>query len=220
MKMKRFKALREAAAKEYAGLNVSVRKAKGQEATRDHESAALAGRTDNEQEFVNDLGLDKAIHPNANEKQFVATTGPGKHEGVPGETNPVTQGSSNIKDTDKKMKQTPGNRGDNLKNGDMKAKTATNITDPTEVIEQVEIIEMNEDVMSSLRSLSTSNKSGVIKFKNGETGQLNSKSAGQILSLYNKLTPDNADKMKSQMNRDVVNFMKVLHFADKNVKVA
>ncbi len=81
-----------------------------------------------------------------------------------------------------------------------------------------EEIQMNEDVMSSLKSLVGSNKSSNLKFKNGETGSVNSKSAEKIVAAYNKLNPENAKKMKSAMNSDVVGFMKVLHFVDKSAK--
>jgi hypothetical protein len=60
--------------------------------------------------------------------------------------------------------------------------------------------------------------SGNLKFKNGETGLVNSKSAGKIVDAYNKLSPENAKQMKSKMNSDVVGFMKVLHFVDKSAK--
>jgi len=81
-----------------------------------------------------------------------------------------------------------------------------------------ENIEMNEDVFSSLKALASSNKSGNLKFKNGETGLVNSKSAGKIVDAYNKLSPENAKQMKAKMNSDVVGFMKVLHFVDKSAK--
>ena len=81
-----------------------------------------------------------------------------------------------------------------------------------------ENIEMNEDVFSSLKALASSNKSGNLKFKNGETGLVNSKSAGKIVDAYNKLSPENAKQMKLKMNSDVVGFMKVLHFVDKSAK--
>ena len=81
-----------------------------------------------------------------------------------------------------------------------------------------EQIEMNEDVFSSLKALASSNKSGNLKFKNGETGLVNSKSAGKIVDAYNKLSPENAKQMKVKMNSDVVGFMKVLHFVDKSAK--
>jgi len=84
--------------------------------------------------------------------------------------------------------------------------------------EDIEQIEMNEDVFSSLKALASSNKSGNLKFKNGETGLVNSKSAGKIVDAYNKLSPENAKQMKSKMNSDVVGFMKVLHFVDKSAK--
>ena len=86
------------------------------------------------------------------------------------------------------------------------------------VAEDIEQIEMNEDVFSSLKALASSNKSGNLKFKNGETGLVNSKSAGKIVDAYNKLSPENAKQMKSKMNSDVVGFMKVLHFVDKSAK--
>ena len=85
-------------------------------------------------------------------------------------------------------------------------------------IKEEEQIEMNEDVFSSLKALASSNKSGNLKFKNGETGLVNSKSAGKIVDAYNKLSPENAKQMKSKMNSDVVGFMKVLHFVDKSAK--
>jgi len=81
-----------------------------------------------------------------------------------------------------------------------------------------EQIEMNEDVFSSLKALASSNKSGNLKFKNGETGLVNSQSAGKIVDAYNKLSPENAKQMKAKMNSDVVGFMKVLHFVDKSAK--
>jgi len=84
--------------------------------------------------------------------------------------------------------------------------------------EDIEQIEMNEDVFSSLKALASSNKSGNLKFKNGETGLVNSKSAGKIVDAYNKLSPENAKQMKAKMNSDVVGFMKVLHFVDKSAK--
>ena len=87
-----------------------------------------------------------------------------------------------------------------------------------DVAEDIEQIEMNEDVFSSLKALASSNKSGNLKFKNGETGLVNSKSAGKIVDAYNKLSPENAKQMKSKMNSDVVGFMKVLHFVDKSAK--
>jgi predicted transcriptional regulator len=84
--------------------------------------------------------------------------------------------------------------------------------------EDIEQIEMNEDVFSSLKALASSNKSGNLKFKNGETGLVNSQSAGKIVAAYNKLSPENAKQMKIKMNSDVVGFMKVLHFVDKSAK--
>ena len=87
-----------------------------------------------------------------------------------------------------------------------------------DVAEDIEQIEMNEDVFSSLKALASSNKSGNLKFKNGETGLVNSQSAGKIVDAYNKLSPENAKQMKSKMNSDVVGFMKVLHFVDKSAK--
>ena len=85
-------------------------------------------------------------------------------------------------------------------------------------LKEEENIEMNEDVFSSLKALASSNKSGNLKFKNGETGLVNSKSAGKIVDAYNKLSPENAKQMKLKMNSDVVGFMKVLHFVDKSAK--
>ena len=90
---------------------------------------------------------------------------------------------------------------------------------PTKLFQvKEEQIEMNEDVFSSLKALASSNKSGNLKFKNGETGLVNSQSAGKIVAAYNKLSPENAKQMKSKMNSDVVGFMKVLHFVDKSAK--
>lgn len=85
-------------------------------------------------------------------------------------------------------------------------------------VAEEEQIEMNEDVFSSLKALASSNKSGNLKFKNGETGLVNSQSAGKIVAAYNKLSPENAKQMKTKMNSDVVGFMKVLHFVDKSAK--
>ena len=90
---------------------------------------------------------------------------------------------------------------------------------PTKLFQvKEEQIEMNEDVFSSLKALASSNKSGNLKFKNGETGLVNSQSAGKIVAAYNKLSPENAKQMKVKMNSDVVGFMKVLHFVDKSAK--
>ena len=90
---------------------------------------------------------------------------------------------------------------------------------PTKLFQvKEEQIEMNEDVFSSLKALASSNKSGNLKFKNGETGLVNSQSAGKIVAAYNKLSPENAKQMKTKMNSDVVGFMKVLHFVDKSAK--
>ena len=80
------------------------------------------------------------------------------------------------------------------------------------------LFQVNEDVFSSLKALASSNKSGNLKFKNGETGLVNSQSAGKIVAAYNKLSPENAKQMKTKMNSDVVGFMKVLHFVDKSAK--
>ena len=90
---------------------------------------------------------------------------------------------------------------------------------PTKLFQvKEEQIEMNEDVFSSLKALASSNKSGNLKFKNGETGLVNSQSAGKIVAAYNKLSPENAKQMKTKINSDVVGFMKVLHFVDKSAK--
>jgi len=196
MKIKTFKELREAAFK--------VKAVKFQLTTKDHESDELKARTDGEQNFIDSHGLEKVVHPVAPEDQFTSNKKQASHTSS-GE-NPIMQGSSQTKDKQKTVS---------------KAKTDDNSNQEKlqkiRVKEEVEIVEMNEDVISSLKNLASGNKSGTIKFKNGETGSVNSSAANKIVSVYNKLTPENAKKMKDQMNKDVVGFMKVMRFADKNV---
>ena len=165
--------------------------AKAQATTKDKESNFFGtSRIKGEQDFRDDQGLDVQIKANKlkNDKQFSPNLKPATHR-ADGEKQPIRQGNSSQ----------PG---------------------PTKLFQvaEEEQIEMNEDVFSSLKALASSNKSGNLKFKNGETGLVNSQSAGKIVDAYNKLSPENAKQMKSKMNSDVVGFMKVLHFVDKSAK--
>ena len=166
--------------------------AKAQTTTKDKESDLFGtSRIKGEQDFRDAHGMDVQIKANKlkDDNHFSPNLKPATHR-ADGEKQPIRQGSSSQ----------PG---------------------PTklfQVKEEEEQIEMNEDVFSSLKALASSNKSGNLKFKNGETGLVNSKSAGKIVDAYNKLSPENAKQMKSKMNSDVVGFMKVLHFVDKSAK--
>ena len=189
MKIKTFSELREAA---------KDKAAKAQTTTKDKESDLFGtSRIKGEQDFRDAHGMDVQIKANKlkNDKQFSPNLKPATHR-ADGEKQPIRQGSSSQPGPTKLFQ---------VKEEDVAE-------------EKVEQIEMNEDVFSSLKALSSSNKSGNLKFKNGETGLVNSKSAGKIVDAYNKLSPENAKQMKSKMNSDVVGFMKVLHFVDKSAK--
>jgi hypothetical protein len=165
--------------------------AKAQTTTKDKESDFFGtSRIKGEQDFRDAHGLDVEIKANKlkDDNQFSPNLKPATQR-ADGEKQPVRQGNSSQ----------PG---------------------PTKLfqVKEEEQIEMNEDVFSSLKALASSNKSGNLKFKNGETGLVNSKSAGKIVDAYNKLSPENAKQMKIKMNSDVVGFMKVLHFVDKSAK--
>ena len=166
--------------------------AKTQTTTKDKESDFFGtSRAKGEQDFRDAHGMDVQIKANKlkDNDHFSPNLKPATHR-ADGEKNPIRQGNSSQ----------PG---------------------PTKLfqVKEEEQIEMNEDVFSSLKALASSNKSGNLKFKNGETGLVNSKSAGKIVDAYNKLSPENAKQMKAKMNSDVVGFMKVLHFVDKSAKV-
>ena len=167
--------------------------AKAQATTKDKESDLFGtSRVKGEQDFRDAHGMDVQIKANKlkDDNHFSPNLKPATHR-ADGEKQPVRQGNSSQ----------PG---------------------PTKLFqvkeEEEEQIEMNEDVFSSLKALASSNKSGNLKFKNGETGLVNSQSAGKIVDAYNKLSPENAKQMKVKMNSDVVGFMKVLHFVDKSAK--
>jgi hypothetical protein len=166
--------------------------AKAQTTTKDKESDFFGtSRAKGEQDFRDAHGMDVQIKSNKlkDDNHFSPNLKPATHRAA-GEKNPIRQGNSSQ----------PG---------------------PTklfQVKEEEKQIEMNEDVFSSLKALASSNKSGNLKFKNGETGLVNSQSAGKIVDAYNKLSPENAKQMKAKMNSDVVGFMKVLHFVDKSAK--
>ena len=164
--------------------------AKAQTTTKDKESDFFGtSRIKGEQDFRDDHGMDVQIKANKlKDNDHFSPNLKPATHRADGEKNPVRQGNSSQ----------PG---------------------PTKLFQvKEENIEMNEDVFSSLKALASSNKSGNLKFKNGETGLVNSKSAGKIVDAYNKLSPENAKQMKAKMNSDVVGFMKVLHFVDKSAK--
>ena len=188
MKIRTFSELREAA---------KDKTAKTQTTTKDKESDLFGtSRIKGEQDFRDAHGMDVQIKANKlkDNDHFSPNMKPATHR-ADGEKQPVRQGSSSQ----------PG-------------PTKLFQVKEESVAEEVEQIEMNEDVFSSLKALASSNKSGNLKFKNGETGLVNSQSAGKIVAAYNKLSPENAKQMKVKMNSDVVGFMKVLHFVDKSAK--
>jgi predicted secreted protein len=169
--------------------------AKAQTTTKDKESDFFGtSRAKGEQDFRDAHGMDIQIKANKlkDNDHFSPNMKPATHR-ADGEKQPVRQGNSSQ----------PG---------------PTKLFQVKEEEQIDENIEMNEDVFSSLKALASSNKSGNLKFKNGETGLVNSKSAGKIVDAYNKLSPENAKQMKLKMNSDVVGFMKVLHFVDKSAK--
>ena len=164
--------------------------AKTQTTTKDKESDLFGtSRIKGEQDFRDAHGMDVQIKSNKlKDNDHFSPNMKPATHRADGEKQPVRQGSSSQ----------PG---------------------PTKLFQvKEEQIEMNEDVFSSLKALASSNKSGNLKFKNGETGLVNSQSAGKIVAAYNKLSPENAKQMKVKMNSDVVGFMKVLHFVDKSAK--
>ena len=164
--------------------------AKTQTTTKDKESDLFGtSRIKGEQDFRDAHGMDVQIKSNKlKDNDHFSPNMKPATHRADGEKQPVRQGSSSQ----------PG---------------------PTKLFQvKEEQIEMNEDVFSSLKALASSNKSGNLKFKNGETGLVNSQSAGKIVAAYNKLSPENAKQMKTKMNSDVVGFMKVLHFVDKSAK--
>ena len=164
--------------------------AKTQTTTKDKESDLFGtSRIKGEQDFRDAHGMDVQIKSNKlKDNDHFSPNMKPATHRADGEKQPIRQGSSSQ----------PG---------------------PTKLFQvKEEQIEMNEDVFSSLKALASSNKSGNLKFKNGETGLVNSQSAGKIVAAYNKLSPENAKQMKTKMNSDVVGFMKVLHFVDKSAK--
>lgn len=165
--------------------------AKEQTTTKDKESDLFGtSRIKGEQDFRDDHGMDAQIKSKKlkDDNHFSPNLKQATHR-ADGEKTPILQGNSSK---------------------ELRSKIFP--------VAEEKNIEMNEDVMSSLKSLTGSNKSGILKFKNGETGSVNSKSAEKIVAAYNKLNPENAKKMKITMNSDVVGFMKVLHFVDKSAK--
>jgi hypothetical protein len=165
--------------------------AKAQTSTTDKESDFFGtSRVKGEQDFRDAHGMDVQVKSKRlkDDEHFAPNLKKATHS-ADGEKSPVLQGNSSK---------------------EFRSKTFP--------VAEEKDIQMNEDVMSSLKSLAGSNKSGNLKFKNGETGLVNSKSAEKIVATYNKLNSENAKKMKSTMNADVIGFMKVLHFVDKSAK--
>ena len=79
-------------------------------------------------------------------------------------------------------------------------------------------VELGEDVIAQLRTISKKKKEMNIKFDSGTEVPIDPDSANVLLKTYDSLNSSNKKKMQMNMNKDTKSFMKVLDFAFSNAK--
>lgn len=174
----------------------------------DAETTSYKPRSAGEVAFKDKHEIERKDHPVAGDNQFKSNKDEDEsehkgHKPGKGEDKPVKQGTSDLSRfmNKKSDKQTPTRRGDK-RQGDIK---------PVVAKEEVEMI--IEDVMSSLKSIAKKNKTESVKFKNGKSIDVDPKTAKALVKLHDSLNPTNAKKLKTNLEKGEMTFMKMVDFA-------
>lgn len=174
----------------------------------DAETTSYKPRSAGEVAFKDKHEVEKKDHPVAGDNQFKSTKDEDEsehkgHKPGKGEEQPVKQGTSDLSRfmNRKSGNKTPARRGDKTQ-GDAK---------PVIAKEEVEVI--TEDVFSSLKGIAKKNKTESVKFKNGKSIQVDPKTASAIVKLHDSLNSANARKLKTNLEKGEMSFMKMVDFA-------
>jgi hypothetical protein len=72
---------------------------------------------------------------------------------------------------------------------------------------------LKEDVSDLLVKIAKSGKASMVTFADGDTAQVNSKSAKKLLDTQSKLNDANAKKFKDTLNKSAAGFLKMMNFS-------
>lgn len=72
---------------------------------------------------------------------------------------------------------------------------------------------LKEDVSDILVKIAKSGKASMVTFADGDTAQVNSKSAKKLLDTQSKLNDANAKKFKDTLNKSAAGFLKMMNFS-------
>ena len=81
-----------------------------------------------------------------------------------------------------------------------------------------ESVEIEDDVISQLKSIVETESSKVIKFKDGKSMRVNEDVAGLVLKTYKELNHENRENVSTMVNESKEQFNKVIDFARKHSK--
>lgn len=177
----------------------------------DEEATKYKPRSRKEQEFAAKHTIQKVNHPVAPDSQFtgdiegdpMAHTG-GKKQ-ANGETAVIKQGSSDVKPAGREFKSfmqysRPGDRAPVMQ-GSSKIK---------------EEVELKEGVVDTLKKIVSSKQPMDVKFKNGKSLKVDSKTANALLTVHGALKPENASKFRNNLETGPSQFMNMVDFAVSN----
>lgn len=209
--MKRFKELYEAPKDPNPRHGISMTVNQVDIEPDDEEATTYKPRSRKEQEFKDQHTIQKVAHPVAPDSQFTGDKegDPEHHKGgkkqANGETSLIKQGSSDVKagGTPFKSFQQFGRGGEKspVMQGSSKIK---------------EEVELDEGVVDTLKKIVSSKQPMDVKFKNGKTMKVDNKTASALISVHNALKPENAKKLRDNLEQGPSQFMNMVDFAVSN----
>ena len=175
----------------------------------DAETLTLTPRSKGEQDFKDKHEVELTKHPVAANNQFKSTESEDEsdHKGFKpgkGDTKAPEQGTSTLSKFMNKISanQTPLRKGDK-RQGDLK---------PIMAKEEYQG-PLLEGVVENLQQIAKSKKGMEVKFKNGKTLDVDTRTANAILKTMKDLKPANKKKMEKALEAGPSSFMKMMDFA-------
>ena len=75
---------------------------------------------------------------------------------------------------------------------------------------------VKEDVVAQLRKIASGSSEGSVKFADGDTSNVSPDTAKRMLATHKKLSPENAKKFVTTINKSPEGFLKMMNFSNKH----
>lgn len=183
----------------------------------DEEATKYKPRSKGEQQFADMHAVDVKDHPvssPAQHKGHEKVGDPEEHKGgkkqAPGETQPIKQGSSDVKPGG-----TPFKSFKQFAVAGEKTPVMQGSSKIKEDIDSDDVLE--EQVVDTLKKIKDRKQMMPVKFKNGKTLKVDTTTAGALLAVHDALKPANAKKFRDNLEKGQSSFMSMVDFAMQNV---